>query len=133
MMVLMGYSLGKVFVGVLCVTLGLLVLIIAYRKMLAYFGKGTPAPKDYCVLHPLETQPSSGEIEFYITSENKRNMILQLLDEKFNLARVIVEKEIEKGGNIIRFDSNLVENGTYYFQLVTENQKTMKKMYVLNK
>ena len=67
-MILIGFSIEKVLLGVLFVSLALLVLIIAYRKLLAYLGKGSPAPKDYCVLYSIEQDPVVGEVEIYFTT-----------------------------------------------------------------
>ncbi len=79
MMVLVGFSVTQTLLGVLIVSLGLLVLIIAYKKLLAYLGKGSIIKEDYCVLYPLESNPISGEAEFYFTTEKNRNIIFELL------------------------------------------------------
>ncbi|MEY3084781.1 MAG: hypothetical protein RL037_961 [Bacteroidota bacterium] len=131
-MILMGYSIGKVLVGILCVTLALLVLFIAYKKLLAYLGKGVPVKRDYCVLYSLEVQPSKGEVEIYFTTEFPKEVTIELLNSDMSLNRVIRTGEFEEGGHITRFDSTLIPNGQYYFCLRTENQKTMKKMEIAN-
>lgn len=131
-MILMGYSIGKVLVGILCVTLALLVLYIAYKKLLAYLGKGVPVQRDYCTLYSLEVQPSKGEVEIYFTTEFPKQVTIELLNSDMSLNRVIRTGEFEEGGHITRFDSTLIPNGLYYFCLRTENQKTMKKMEIAN-
>lgn len=131
-MILMGYSIGKVLVGVLCVTLALLVLYIAYKKLLAYLGKGVPVQRDYCVLYSLEVQPSKGEVEIYFTTEFPKEVTIELLNSDMSVNQVIRTGEFEEGGHITRFDSTLIPNGQYYYCLRTENQKTMKKMVIAN-
>lgn len=129
-MILLGFSIGKLMVGVLTVSLSLLVLIIAYRKLLAYLGKGNPPKEKYCVLFGLENPVVTGEVEFYFTSEEAKKVALEILDENMQFLHLIVEKEFELGGNIIRFDSTQLKNGNYFYQLRTDNQKTMKKIRV---
>lgn len=125
-------SIVNVALGVLFVSLSALILIIAYRKLLKYMGKGTPPKEDYCTLHPLEEQPSSGVITFYFTSESKKDYSLQLLNMKSEVVADIDSGVCKIGGNILRFDTSNLENGDYYYQLTTENQKTAKKMTVKN-
>ncbi|MFN5149068.1 MAG: hypothetical protein ACK46O_03210 [Flavobacteriia bacterium] len=131
-MILIGYSIGKTLIAVLMVTLALLVLYIAYKKLLAYLGKGVPVQKDYCVLYGLEVQPSRGEVEFYFTTESLREVSIELLDSDMTVNQVITKGEFEAGGHIIRFNSADVKDGDYYYCLRTENQKTMKKMVIRN-
>lgn len=132
MIVLMGYSISKVLIGMLWVSLGLIIVVAIYKRILAKLQKGRAVPEEYCVLYSLETNPSKGEIEFYFTTKTKRNVVFQLLNDDLSVLKVLYDKETKEGGQIIRFDSTTLENGNYYFQIVTENQKTMKKFSVLN-
>jgi hypothetical protein len=131
-MILSGLNFGKIGVAVLLVTLSILIFIIAYRKLLAYLSRGEIPNEKYCVLNSLEKNPASGEIEFYFTSEEEKFVHLEILNPDFSLNQEIVAKTFKPGGNIIRFDSTKLNNGNYYIQLRTDNQKTMKKMDVLN-
>lgn len=131
-MILMTYSFGKVAVGILFVSLGLLVLVISYRKLLAYLGKGNPVKEDYCVLYSLDNPTAKGEVELYFTTESKRAVVLELLNKDLGFIEVIREGEFGKGGHIVRFDTTKLSNGEYYYCLRTDNQKTMKKMMVTN-
>lgn len=131
-MLLVGYSFTDVLLGILYVSLVLLVLVISYKKLLKKFSKDALVTKDYCVLYSLEKSPASGELEFYFTSEIEREVKLSILDSNLNEIKLIIDKIATSGGNIVRFDSTLVSNGEYYYCLKTENQKTMKKMRVLN-
>ena len=132
MMILMGFSISKVLIGILCVSLALILIYIGYKKLLAYLGKGTPSPNDYCVLYSLEIEPAKGELEFYFTSAVPRSVKIEILSDDLSLNTVIIEKEFSDGGHIIRFDSNTLPNGNYFYCLRTDNQKTMKKMLVQN-
>lgn len=131
-MILLGYNWGKISVGILCVSLAILVLIIAYRKLIAYLGKTDIIAEKYCILHNLENNPSYGELEFYFTCGEPKMVTLSILNEDTSLNQVLVSKDFKVGGNIIRFDSTKLTNGTFFYQLETDNQKTMKKMLIQN-
>ena len=132
MIVLMGFTIGRVLLGALCVSLAVLLLTIAYRKLLKYLGKGAPSPDDFCVLYGLETHPAKGEVEFYFTSNSKRDVIFELLNDDLSNHSIIQSKNVSEGGHIIRFNTETIPNGTYFYQLRTENQKTMKRFTVEN-
>lgn len=132
MIVLAGFSFMDVVVTILWVSLAVIVLWILYKKFLKRIGDSAPPAEDYCVLYGLEIQPSKGEVEFYFTSEMKRNFRLIILNEAMEEITEVCSKESNKGGNIIPFDTTQIENGLYFYCLKTENQKTMKKMRVAN-
>lgn len=132
MMILMTYSISKLLIGILLTSITLLILVIAYKKLLAYFGKGNPKKEDYCVLYSLEGDVASGEIEIYFTTEIPKSVTIELLNEDFSLNKEITQRDVTQGGHIVRFDSRVLENGHYYYCLRTDNQKTMKKMRVEN-
>jgi hypothetical protein len=131
-MLLITYSFGKVLISVLTVSIILLVLYIAYKKIIAKVNQGVPVLADYCVLYSLEQQPASGVLEFYFTCQQQKNVRLELLNEDMSFNCLITEQLFNSGGNIIRFDSMPIENGIYYYCLQTENQKTMKKFKLYN-
>ncbi len=131
-MILMTYSISKVIIGILLTSITLLILIIAYKKLLARLGKGNPIKEDYCVLYNLEETPSKNEVAFYFTSNSERHIELSLLTNELTTLQIIAEKTVKEGGHITRFDTTTIPNGTYYFCLKTDNQKTMKKMIVAN-
>jgi hypothetical protein len=132
MIVLMGFSIWRVLIGVLSVSLLLLFAIIAYKKLLSYFKRGTLEPQDYCILNELETHPATGEVEFYFTSTIKRKAALEILNDDMSFHSLIIEKEVEPGGTIVRFNTEILPNGPYFYQLKTDNQKTMKRFSVFN-
>jgi hypothetical protein len=131
-MILMTYSISKVVIGILLTSITLLILIIAYKKLLARLGKGNPIQEDYCVLYNLEESPSQNEVAIYFTCNSERSILLELLSNELSTIQIIAEKIVQEGGHIIRFDTKSIPNGTYFYCLKTDNQKTMKKMIVAN-
>lgn len=132
MMILAGITAGKLIIGILSVSLAVLILVIAYKKLLAHLGKGSLPKEDYCVLYSLEENPSKGTIDFYFTAEKIKEVTIHILDENYNLVREIWKNEAQIGGNIVKFDTHTLSNGNYYYALVSDNQKTMKKMAIAN-
>ncbi len=131
-MLLVGYSFYDVLIGVLYASLVLLVLILAYRKLLNHLGRNAVKHEDYCQLYSLEVSPAKGELPFYFTSTMVRPYQLLILDNDMKELQEVVSQDCKVGGNIIRFDSSKLSNGDYFYCLKTDNQKISKKMTVLN-
>ena len=132
MIVLFTFSITKLLLGILSLSLAVLLIVIAYKKLLAYLGKTDLITEDYCILYSLEQQPSSGEIELYFTTNSQRVCKMSILNNNMSLHTVIFDEQVKEGGNIVRFNTKIVENGFYFYQLETENQKTMKKIEIRN-
>ena len=131
-MILLGYSWTSILLGTLYASLGLLIVVIAYRRLLKYLDKGRPVSRKYCTLYTLEEHPSAGEVTFYFTSEEPVKYKLMILDEDMNELKIIKSDTSGIGGNIVRFNSIELNNGDYFYCLQTEEQRTMKKMRVIN-
>jgi len=131
-MVLIGYSWSDIIMGILWVSLSILILVIAYKLLLRFMNRDAVNQADFCELYSLEIEPASGELPFYFTSDKVKHYRLLILDSDMNEILEIENKECKIGGNIIRFDSNELNNGGYFYCLKTENQKVVKKMQVQN-
>ena len=131
-MIINAFSIEKIGIGVLFVTLILLLAIIAYRKLLQKFNKGNVLPDKYCVLYSLEKNPASGILEFYFSTEEAKLVNFEILDDNYECKEIVASKEFKKGNHILRFDSTKLKNGIYYYQIRTENQKTYKKITIEN-
>lgn len=131
-MILVGFSFGDVLIGMLWVSLVALVSYIFYKWLLNKMSKGAIQHEDYCILSTIEKNPTSGEIVFYFTSNEVRKVRIVILDSQMNDYLEVSNEECSKGGNIVRFDSTKIPNGEYFYGLLTENQKTVKKMTVIN-
>lgn len=129
---ILAFTAMEVVVGTMIFTLALLLLVIAYKKLLAYLGKGAIPKEKYCVLYSLEVNPASGKVQFYFTSEEEKNVKFHILDNDYKFVKELYNQQCSTDGNIIHFDTNELQNGVYYYCLLTENQKTMKRMTVHN-
>jgi hypothetical protein len=131
-MILIGFSIANILLVTLSVTLGILILYIVYKKIIAYVSRGEPVMKEYVVLYPVEQNPASNEVTLYFTCEKVKSVEIDLLDENMNPIKQLFQKDCTEGGHIVRFDSKEFENGNYFYCLRSENQKTMKKLEILN-
>lgn len=110
----------------------LIVLIILYRLLIRRMKKGRMTPEGFLVLHSLENDPASGEVKFYMELNNDMHVKLTIYDAANTMQKVIKDEPLTKGGNIIPFDTAQLENGTYYYEAKTDEQKTSKKFVVKN-
>ena len=131
-MILVGFNWQDVLIGMLWVSIVVLVLAIGYRKLLSYLGKDDIKREDYCVLYNVEESAVTGEIPFYFTSEQVKNVSIWIQDESMKDLFEVSNQECKVGGNIIRYDSSNLKNGTYFYCLKSDNQKISKKMVVFH-
>ena len=131
-MILVGFSISDVLIGMLWVSLVVLVIYIGYKKLLKYMSKGSVNHESYCELYTVEENPISGEMSIYFTSNEIKNCEMSIYDLNMKNKIDLFNKECLLGGNIIRFDSSKLPNGEYFYQLKTSNQKIEKKLAILN-
>lgn len=116
--------------GTLIALTAITMLYIAYKSVIKYFSKGTLKKEDYALLFDLENRAQSDEVEFYFTIEQNKKVVFSILNAKMEAIKVLQDKEFSSGGHIVRFDTKDLDSGTYFYCLETDNQKTMKKMFV---
>ena len=93
---------------------------------------GQPENEKYAVLYSFEKQPISGEIEIYYETSGSKEVEIWLLDDKMNDTLKIDARTAKVGGTKIKFNSKSVENGRYFYELRSNNQKTSKAIYIEN-
>ena len=109
----------------------ILFLIIMYRLMIKRFSRGRHRQELFCILYPLDINPSSGEIPFYFTTEIAKSVKLSIENDEEMLIE-LADATFDVGGHIIRFDSTILPNGLYFYCLRTDNQETKKKFRINN-
>ncbi len=118
--------------GILFAFSALTLLYLAYKMLIMHFSKGKLDPADYAVLSDLEHKTYTGEIEFYFTIEKPKHVQFLILNDKMEQILTVEDKAYNGGGHIVRFDSNSLQNGIYFYCIQTPNQKTMKKFLVFH-
>lgn len=131
-MLLYTYNWAEIGMWILIVLSIATIAILFYRRLLMRLNRDNMNTADYCVLYSLENERVKGEVELYFTTEQKRVAKLVLLNNDMDQVLLIREGEFTSGGNIVRFDTTAVPDGNYFYALITDNQKTMKKMHVQN-
>lgn len=131
-MILYTYNWTEIGMWILIVLTLTTIAIVVYKKLLMRLNRDNMNTADYCVLYSLENEQVSGVVELYFTTEHKRNAKMVLLDSDMKELLVIKEGDFSSGGNIVRFDTASVANGNYFYALITDNQKTTKKMNIRN-
>ncbi len=114
------------------VTITIIIAFLAYSKILNNMRKGEMNLDKYCVLYSLEKNQQTGELEFYFTNEETKHVTFEILAENNEVIETLADQEYKAGGHIVRYDSVRLENGVYFYQLRTDNQKTAKKMIIEN-
>ncbi len=118
-------------INIMIVTLGILVAFILYRIMLKRMNRGAVNQAAYCTLYSLEKNIVDGLIEFYFITPNDMNVVFCIWKEENKV--VEIRNEIfTKGGHIVRFDSNSIPDGEYFFGIQTNDQKTIKRFRIKN-
>lgn len=131
-MVLKVLTLYDIVIGILYVSIIIFIVVIIYRKILVFFSRKSINHDDYCKLDSLESNPATGKLSFYFTSNIKRPYRFVILDINMFEVLEVVSDQCSVGGNIINFDSSNLPNGNYFYSLQTENQKIIKKMTIEN-
>lgn len=116
--------------GVLIVIVAIALLVVAYRTLLKRLQKGKVDQKKFALLFDLENNRVSGEVEFYFTVEEDKPVRFVILDNNMQEIKEVVSKNFDKGGHIIRFDVSTLTPGVYFYSIVTDNQRSMKKIFV---
>ncbi len=114
------------------VSIVLIIGLLVYRNLLRKIKKEGVDLVDDCVLYSFEKDVQTGELEFYFTNEKKKTVLFQILSESHEVLHTLTENEFSPGGHILRFDSKLLMDGVYYYQLKTNNQETKKRMTISN-
>jgi hypothetical protein len=60
------------------------------------------------------------------------DVIIRLLDENFKEIKLLLKDYIDKGAHFLEFDTTAVNNGVYFCELITDTQKTQKRLIIRN-
>ena len=109
----------------------ILFIIVLYRLLIKRLSQGRYVQEHFCILYPLDINPSSGEIPFYFATELVKSIRLTIENEEGTILE-LANQEFEVGGHIIRFDTTTLPNGLYFYCLKTDIQETKKKFRITN-
>ena len=109
----------------------ILFIIVLYRLLIKRLSQGRYVQEHFCILYPLDINPSSGEIPFYFTTELVKTIRLTIENDTETI-KELANQEFGIGGHIIRFDTTTLPNGLYFYCLKTDIQETKKKFRITN-
>lgn len=112
--------------------LTLLVFAIIYKKILKRLKKDNIQKEFYLVLHSIDKNPASGIVSIFIEMQTSMEVEISLFSANQEINKVIEHKTYKKGGSVIQFDSGEFENGIYFYQAKSHNQKTKKQLEIRN-
>lgn len=114
----------------------LLVLFIIYRltvHKLKQKHKDRKLFKELFInLHPIEMNPAQGIIPIFIETHSPLEVKLRVFSTDHEVDRILETRKLKKGGNVIQFDTQEFKNGSYFYEAVTHNQKTSKRIEIRN-
>ena len=110
-------------------------LYVAYKKVLNLIatGKVKKVTVKYAELFDVNPPYAKGEIQFGFKLPEKMEVRFRIVNRDDELIKDLKNGELEEGVYPILFDTNSIADGEYYYQIITDVQKTSKKFFVVNK
>ena len=110
-------------------------LYVAYKKVLNLIatGKVKTVTVKYAELFDVNPPYAKGEIQFGFKLPEKMEVEFRIVNRDDDLIKDLKKGELEEGVYPILFDTNSIADGEYYYQIITDVQKTSKKFFVVNK
>ena len=119
-------------VYVLWVTLILVLLLIINNRYKARQRAKLAKRNPEIRLFPYEYASASGAITFFFDADDALEYTFFLQNANNAEKHIISQGTCRKGGQKIQFDTTTVENGTYYYGIENQYQKTEKRLEVRN-
>lgn len=114
------------------ITLFVLLFLVGYRIIVRRMKRGQIEKELYLILHPIEKDPATGIVPIFMEMNTPMNVEISIFSTDDTIHKVLEEKKYKKGGNIIQLDTRNFENGFYFYQAKSENQKTRKRIEIRN-
>ena len=131
-MMLLVIDIQQTIANIAWITLLILLFLIGYRILVGRMKRGQIEKKLYLTLHPIEMDPAVGVVPIFMEMSTPMDVQLSVFSTDDTVNKVIEKKTFKKGGNVIQFDTRNFENGFYFYQAKTENQKTRKLIEIRN-
>ncbi len=131
-MMLLVIDIQQSIVNVAWITLIILLFLIGYKILVGRMKRNQLEKKLYLILHPIEKDPADGVVPIFMEMNTPMEVEISVFSVDDTVHRVIEHKTYKKGGNIIQFDTRDFENGFYFYQAKSDNQKTRKRIEIRN-
>lgn len=128
-----GRILANVIVG-LSIAVALYLLYIAYRKLIAAYGRGKKkkVTVKYATVFELKPPFAKGKVQFGFELEEPTEVEFNILDRNDQIVAQLHKGRLDVGIHPLLFDSTAYPNNIYYYQFVSDVQKVSKKFIIDN-
>lgn len=128
-----GRILANVLVG-LSVLVTLYLLYIAYRKLIAAYGRGKKkkVTVKYATVFELRPPFAKGTVQFGFELEEPTEVEFNILDREDKIVKQLHKGTLEAGIHPLLFDTSSYANNIYYYQYISDVQKVTKKFIIDN-
>lgn len=131
-MMLLVIDIQQSIANVAWITLFILLFLIGYRILVRRMKRNQLEKKLYLILHPIEKDPAVGVVPIFIEMNTPMEVEVSIFSMDNATHKIIEHKTYKRGGNIIQFDTRDFENGFYFYQAKSDNQKTRKRIEIRN-
>lgn len=131
-MMLLVIDIQQSIANVAWITFFILIFLIGYRIVVRRMKRGQIEKELYLILHPIEKDPAVGVVPIFMEMNTPMDVEISIFSTDDTIHKVIEEKTYKKGGNIIQLDTREFENGFYFYQAKSDNQKTRKRIEIRN-
>lgn len=131
-MMLLVIDIQQSIANVAWITFFILIFLIGYRIVVRRMKRGQIEKELYLILHPIEKDPAVGVVPIFMEMNTPMDVEISIFSTDDTIHKVIEEKTYKKGGNIIQLDTRQFENGFYFYQAKSDNQKTRKRIEIRN-
>lgn len=131
-MMLLVIDIKQSLANIAWITLFILIFLIIYRIVMRRLKRGQIEKELYLILHPVEKDPAVGIVPIFMEMNTPMDVEVTISSLDNTVQEVIEHKTYNKGGNIIQLDTRKFNNGFYFYQAKSENQKTKKRIEIRN-
>jgi hypothetical protein len=128
-----GRVLANILIGI-SILVALYLLLIAYRKLLARFGRGKQKKITVKYAQVFELRPpyAKGTVQFGFELVEPIAVEFSITDMNDRIITILCNATMEKGIHPILFDSTKHPNGLYYYKFHSPLQTVSKKFIIEN-
>ena len=107
---------------------------IAYKKLMNLIatGKVKKVTVKYAELFDVNPPYAKGEIQFGFKLPEKMVIDFKIVNREDEVIKELKNGELEEGVYPVNFDTTSIPDGEYFYQIITNVQKTSKKFFIVN-
>lgn len=121
---------SEILLIVFYITGAILLMITAYLLYIKKYKRGTLEALNNVIFITSRYDKYNAKTQFLIDLPRNSKVDLVLLDQKENLVKELLNKDLEAGQHKVEFDPADYENGIYFLSLKTENANMLRKITI---